>query len=145
MLLIDELWCRRKKVNKKKSRQAPGVSSFALQEAHDIFGDVDELLRLRKQGLAKIGRHEESSEWRERRLEDEFEPIILAEKYMTEKDDQIREIDIPERMQVVTQLKDLAHNIGYCFDLYCLTSVDIGGKYWSPLIRWDRSWEFLDI
>lgn len=104
MLLIDELWCRRKKVNKKKSRQAPGVSSFALQEAHDIFGDVDELLRLRKQGLAKIGRHEESSEWRERRLEDEFEPIILSEKYMTEKDDQIREIDIPERLQVVTQL-----------------------------------------
>lgn len=46
-----------KKVSKKKSRQAPGVSSFALQEAHDIFGDVDELLRLRKQGLAKMGKH----------------------------------------------------------------------------------------
>ncbi|KAA8517882.1 hypothetical protein F0562_015329 [Nyssa sinensis] len=91
---------RRRKLNKKKARQAPGVSSSALQEAHDIFGDVDELLRLRKQGLAKIGRHDESGEWRERRLEDEFEPIILSEKYMTEKDDQIREIDIPERMQI---------------------------------------------
>ncbi|KAK3010331.1 hypothetical protein RJ639_013024 [Escallonia herrerae] len=91
---------RRRKVNKKKSRQAPGVSSSALQEAHDIFGDVDELLKLRKQGLAKMGRYGESGEWKERRLEDEFEPIILSEKYMTEKDDQIREIDIPERMQV---------------------------------------------
>ncbi|KAL3533413.1 hypothetical protein ACH5RR_006934 [Cinchona calisaya] len=91
---------RRKKVNKKKSRQAPGVSSSALQEAHDIFGDVDEFLRLRKQGLAKMGRYDESGEWRERRLEDEFEPSILSEKYMTEKDDRIREIDIPERMQV---------------------------------------------
>ncbi|KAM5550549.1 transcription elongation factor SPT6 [Rosa sericea] len=84
---------RQKKLKKKKSRQAPGVSSSALQEAHDIFGDVDELLQLRKQGL-------DSSEWKERRLEDEFEPIVLSEKYMTEKDDQIREIDVPERIQV---------------------------------------------
>ncbi|KAM7529941.1 hypothetical protein LguiB_033351 [Lonicera macranthoides] len=91
---------RRRKPNKKKSRQAPGVSSSALQEAHDIFGDVDELLKLRKQGLAKMGRYEETGEWKERRLEDEFEPIILSEKYMTEKDDEIREIDIPERMQI---------------------------------------------
>ncbi|GFS43598.1 global transcription factor group B1 [Actinidia rufa] len=33
---------RRGKLNKKKARQAPGVSSSALQEAYDIFGDVDE-------------------------------------------------------------------------------------------------------
>lgn len=91
---------RRKKLNRKKSRQAPGVSSSALQEAHDIFGDVDELLKLRKQGLAKISRYDDSDEWKERRLEDEFEPAILSEKYMTEKDDRIREIDIAERMQV---------------------------------------------
>ncbi|KAH7556846.1 hypothetical protein JRO89_XS11G0002600 [Xanthoceras sorbifolium] len=85
--------CRRKKFKKKKSRQAPGVSSSALQEAHEIFGDVDELLQLRKQGF-------DSSEWKERRLEDEFEPIILSEKYMTEKDDHIRVTDVPERMQI---------------------------------------------
>ncbi|XP_024967791.1 transcription elongation factor SPT6 homolog isoform X2 [Cynara cardunculus var. scolymus] len=91
---------RRRKVNKKKSRQAPGVSSSAMQEAHDIFGDVDELLRQRKLGLEKINRFDETGEWRERKLEDEFEPIILSEKYMTEKDDHIREIDIPERMQI---------------------------------------------
>ncbi|KAL5744973.1 hypothetical protein ACOSP7_026119 [Xanthoceras sorbifolium] len=84
---------RRKKFKKKKSRQAPGVSSSALQEAHEIFGDVDELLQLRKQGF-------DSSEWKERRLEDEFEPIILSEKYMTEKDDHIRVTDVPERMQI---------------------------------------------
>lgn len=84
---------RQKKLKKKKSRQAPGVSSSALQEAHEIFGDAQELIELRKQGL-------DSSEWRERRLEDEFEPIVLSEKYMTEKDDHIRELDIPERMQV---------------------------------------------
>ncbi|KAF9679491.1 hypothetical protein SADUNF_Sadunf06G0020400 [Salix dunnii] len=89
----DGTQVRRKKLKKKKSRQASGVSSSALQEAQEIFGDVDELIHIRKQGL-------ESSEWRERRLEDEFEPTVLYEKYMTEKDDQIRMTDIPERMQV---------------------------------------------
>ncbi|CAI9779564.1 unnamed protein product [Fraxinus pennsylvanica] len=89
---------RRKKP--KKTRKTPGISSSALQEAHDIFGDVDDLLKLRKRSLAMRGRHEESGEWKERRLEDEFEPVILSEKYMTEKDDRIREIDIPERMQI---------------------------------------------
>lgn len=64
-----------------------------MQEAHEIFGDVDELLLQRKQGL-------DSSDYRERRLEDEFEPIVLSEKYMTEKDDRIRDLDVPERMQV---------------------------------------------
>ncbi|XP_076912331.1 transcription elongation factor SPT6 homolog [Bidens hawaiensis] len=88
---------RRRKVNRKKSRQAPGISSTAIQEAHDIFGDVDELLRQRK---SEISRYDERGEGRERKLEDEFEPIILSEKYMTEKDDIIRDIDIPERMQI---------------------------------------------
>lgn len=85
--------CRRKKV--KKSRQRPGISSSALQEAHEIFGDVEDLLRLRK--LEVRDRFGETSE---RTLEDQFDPSILSEKYMTEKDDQIREIDVPERMQV---------------------------------------------
>ncbi|CAN1295161.1 Transcription elongation factor SPT6 homolog, partial [Linum perenne] len=96
---IDEhgLPVRHKKVKKKKSRQASGASSSALQEAHEIFGDVDELLQLRKQqGL-------DSNEWRERRLEDEFEPSVLSEKYMTEKDDEIKQTDIPERMQILEE------------------------------------------
>ena len=91
---------RKKKLKKKKSRQAPGVSSSALQEAHEIFGDVDELLMLRKQGLAAVSG---DGTWSEKRLEDEFEPFILSEKYMTPKDDIIRETDVPERIQVITQ------------------------------------------
>ncbi|GMJ14356.1 hypothetical protein HRI_005104800 [Hibiscus trionum] len=84
---------RRKKMKNKKSRHAFDVSSSALKEAQDIFGDVDELLMLRKQGL-------DYSDKKERRLEDQFEPTVLSEKYMTEKDDEIRMIDIPERMQI---------------------------------------------
>jgi transcription elongation factor SPT6 len=41
-----------------------------------------------------------SGEMRGNVLEDEFEPFILAEKYMTTKDEQIKENDAPERMQV---------------------------------------------
>ena len=85
---------RQKKLKRKKFREAPGVSSSSLHEAHEIFGDVDELLQLRKQGS-------DSNECRDRKLEDEFEPSVLSEKYMTEKDDQIRELDIPERIQVI--------------------------------------------
>ena len=83
------------------NRRAPGVSLSVMQEAHEIFGDVDELLQLRKQDL-------DSSEWRERKLEDEFEPIVLSEKYMTEEDEQIRELDVPERMQVRQTIWDIS-------------------------------------
>jgi len=64
-----------------------------MRDANEIFGDVDELLTIRKKGLA-------SNERMERRLEDEFEPTVLSEKYMTGNDDEIRQLDIPERMQV---------------------------------------------
>ncbi|CAN0929200.1 Transcription elongation factor SPT6 homolog [Linum grandiflorum] len=88
---------RHRPQKRRKSKQASGASSFALQEAHEIFGDVDELLQLRRQqGL-------DSNERLERRLEDEFEPTVLAEKYMTEKDDVIRQTDIPERMQILEE------------------------------------------
>ena len=85
-----------------------------MQEAREIFGEVDELLAIRKQGL-------ESSEWKERRLEDEFEPSILSEKYMTEKDDQIRMTDVPERMQVLTSLHwELPHISNYFLAEQCI-------------------------
>ena len=101
LLLVLYTSCRRSKVKKKTFRQTGGVSSTALQEAHDIFGDVDEFLRQRKFQLGvESSSHDKTGEWKERKLEDEFEPIILSEKYMTEKDELIREIDIPERMQV---------------------------------------------
>ncbi|KAJ1271237.1 hypothetical protein BS78_06G113500 [Paspalum vaginatum] len=93
---------RRKKFKKKVPRQAAGVSSSALQEAQDIFGDVDELLALRKQELEREAAN--SGELRGKRLEDEFEPFILAEKYMTTKDEQIKENDVPERMQLSEEL-----------------------------------------
>ncbi|KAL3637090.1 Transcription elongation factor spt6 [Castilleja foliolosa] len=82
---------RRKKA--KKSRQRPGISSSALDEAHDMFGDPEELLRARR--IEASNRHEPVE-----KFENQFDPSVLAEKYMTEDDEQIREIDIPERMQI---------------------------------------------
>ncbi|KAK1302050.1 hypothetical protein QJS10_CPB12g01717 [Acorus calamus] len=83
---------RRKKSHKKKLR--PGVSSSALQEAHEIFGDVDEFLMLRKAGShTDVG-------FDIQRLEDELEPLIIAEKYLTARDKDIRKKDVPERIQL---------------------------------------------
>ncbi|KAL6555302.1 Transcription elongation factor spt6 [Orobanche gracilis] len=92
---VDEHGARVRREKVKKSRQRPGISSSALQEAHLIFGDVDDLLRVRK--LKISDRYGETDE---RNLEDQFDPSILSEKYMTKKDDRIRELDIPERMQI---------------------------------------------
>jgi hypothetical protein len=58
-----------------------------LQEAHDIFGDVEDLLERGKMELEREVAN--SGEMRGNVLEDEFEPFILAEKYMTTKDEHI--------------------------------------------------------
>ncbi|CAO2831543.1 unnamed protein product [Amaranthus hypochondriacus] len=96
----DGMPIRRKPQKKKKHRQAPGVPSSALQEAHDIFGDVEELLDMRRRLNLERDGYDDSGQWKDRGLEHEFEPIILAERYMTDKDDRMREIDVPERLQI---------------------------------------------
>lgn len=89
----DHGW--RRKINKFKQ----GTDSNALRyaNANDIFGDPEELLKLRRKDLAY-------NEKIERKLEDEFEPIVLSEKYMTQKDDEIRKLDVPERMQIFEEV-----------------------------------------
>ncbi|CAE5962322.1 unnamed protein product [Arabidopsis arenosa] len=87
----DHGW--RRKIKKFKQ----GTDSKALRYDNDIFGDPEELLKLRRKDLAY-------NEKIERKLEDEFEPIVLSEKYMTEKDDEIRKLDVPERMQIFEEV-----------------------------------------
>lgn len=89
-------------LKQKNSRHAPGVLLSALHEAHDIFGDVDELLKLWEIRLEKMGSisNKETVGWKENRLEDEFEPSILSEKYITKQDDEVRDAYDLERMHV---------------------------------------------
>lgn len=85
------------------------VSSYAIEEARDIFGDVSVLLDdHRQREVLSMDQEEEAGDdgygrhgWKGR-LEQQFEPSLLAERYMTEKDDLIRETDVPERIQVST-------------------------------------------
>ncbi|XP_050210070.1 transcription elongation factor SPT6 homolog [Mercurialis annua] len=84
---------RRNRLKKKTSPQEFGIASSSLQEAHELFGDVDDLLLRRKLEL-------ESSLCEETSMHTEFEPTVLSDKYMTEKDERIRVIDYPERMQI---------------------------------------------
>lgn len=117
MLII---WChrhRKKKVKRKEFRQAPGINSLALQEAQDIFGDVSSLLEERRRrerdaaaGLDDEERADDDEDdddyGRGRKpppqklLEKQFEPSLLEEKFLTERDDRLRETDVPERLQV---------------------------------------------
>lgn len=87
---------RERKHKKKSLKQTSGLSLASLAEAQDIFGDVDELLQLRKQHISST----DNDSGLERKLENEYEPSILVEKYLTERDEQIRQNDLPERMQV---------------------------------------------
>ncbi|KAI3786502.1 hypothetical protein L1987_40238 [Smallanthus sonchifolius] len=82
-------------VRKKKSKQRAGESS------HDIFGDLDELCKL---GPTRVSKYGETRESKEAKVEDEFEPIINSEKYMTKKDGHIKKTDIPERMQIFEEI-----------------------------------------
>ncbi|BBN03708.1 transcription elongation factor SPT6 [Marchantia polymorpha subsp. ruderalis] len=105
---------RRKKTKKKKApRQAPGISSFALQEAQDIFGDVSGLLEERRQREMDAQKAEMEVDEDEdgfgrsrpsKMLEKQFEPSLLEEKYMTERDDKIRDIDVAERLQLLEEV-----------------------------------------
>ncbi|VVB05328.1 unnamed protein product [Arabis nemorensis] len=74
--IVDEEW-----VDLPKRGDAKKMKNSAMQEAYEIFGGVNHLLKKRKEDLA-------SSNMMERRREDD------SEKYMTGKD-----VDIPERMQ----------------------------------------------
>ncbi|RVW76556.1 Transcription elongation factor SPT6-like [Vitis vinifera] len=85
---------------KRKSRQEYGVSSSTVEEAHDIFGDPNEYLNRRKKSLARIDQFDNSGRQMEGSLKNVYEPFILTEKYLTEKDDLIRNIDMPERIQI---------------------------------------------
>ncbi|EPS63191.1 hypothetical protein M569_11596, partial [Genlisea aurea] len=79
----------------KITRQCPGISSSSLQAAHEIFGDAEDLLRMRKLDVRDM--YDETGGVT---LEDQFDPSLRSEKYMTKKDAQIRKIDIPERVQI---------------------------------------------
>ncbi|KVH89649.1 hypothetical protein Ccrd_008358 [Cynara cardunculus var. scolymus] len=71
-----------------------------LQGANDIFGDLDDLLIKYKLEPTNVSRYDETTKLKEMKLEDEFEPITLSNMYMAKKDDHVRKIVIPERVQI---------------------------------------------
>ncbi|KAL8156873.1 hypothetical protein AgCh_001829 [Apium graveolens] len=79
----------------------PCFCEVDILEAHEIFGNVDDLLKRRKQGLTEMsGFDDPPGRINELRNIGGFDPTILSEKYMTEKDDNIRNIDLPKRLQL---------------------------------------------
>ena len=126
---------RKRKVKRKEFRQAPGINSLALQEAQEIFGDVSSLLEERRRrerdtasGLDEEERADDDDDGdygRSRKpppqklLEKQFEPSLLEEKFLTERDDRLRETDIPERLQVRVLLFQSLFIIPFsCFSVF---------------------------
>ncbi|KAL8118911.1 hypothetical protein AgCh_016413 [Apium graveolens] len=78
-----------------------GKAAKLAKEAHEIFGNVDDLLKRRKQGLTEMNGFDDPPGRRnELRNIGGFDPTILSEKYMTENDNNIRNIDFPKRLQL---------------------------------------------
>ncbi len=101
------------KKKKKPFRQARGIHSVARQEAQEIFGSVSSLRRkhMMKEtaGLDTEKRDEENDEdeydcaqqaTSQKILEKQFEPTLLEENFLTERNDHLRKTDVPERLQV---------------------------------------------
>ncbi|CAH8361096.1 unnamed protein product [Eruca vesicaria subsp. sativa] len=70
----------------KKRKYMQGSDSKAF---HDVFGDPEEMLKLREKDLAS-------------RIEDEVEPPLLSER-----DVQIRKLDVPERIQLFEEATEI--------------------------------------
>lgn len=68
------------------------VESSSAQEGDGfVFGNADEILKQRKQGLAKRVKQ---------RNHVEPEALALADEYLDKEDDRTIDTDLPERMQV---------------------------------------------
>ncbi|KAG8490527.1 hypothetical protein CXB51_015772 [Gossypium anomalum] len=86
---------RRLKINKKKMEQVVIICSSALNDKVPTTDDTNQTLNHQKQVQASKVNLDNSSE---------FELFFLANKYTTEKDDLIRQTDIPERMQMIEEI-----------------------------------------
>ncbi|GMI73270.1 hypothetical protein HRI_000996300 [Hibiscus trionum] len=82
-------------INQKKWEQVVTICSPALDNYVLIDDDANETPNHRMQVQASKVNLDSSSE---------FEPFFLADKYTTERDDHVREADIPERMQMVEEI-----------------------------------------
>ncbi|CAI7823606.1 unnamed protein product, partial [Closterium sp. NIES-53] len=119
---------RRRRKKKKKGTRMPGVTSEALLEAQDIFGDVADLLERRRvelerqrreggeggaggyyyeDGMGTEGGEEYGREGAggASALSKQYEPSLLEAKYMTERDEAIRARDVPERLQALWDIQ----------------------------------------
>ncbi|GBG67748.1 hypothetical protein CBR_g876 [Chara braunii] len=110
---------RRRKSKGSSFGRVAGISATALQEAQEIFGDVDSMLQNRKT-MGEVSEsyeeedsmgEEDSAAERERNMRKSlkavakrFDPSMVEEKFLTEKDMKIRCIDIPERMQLLDEV-----------------------------------------
>eukprot|EP00958_Prasinococcus_capsulatus_P006789 scaffold630_cov399-Prasinococcus_capsulatus_cf.AAC.24 len=109
---VDEHGELKAQRRKRRLPKSSIVSSTLLHEAQEIFGDVNELLELHAQAELE---EEDDEEYAEEELDDEGQPVLrkparpkklaldpgeLSKGFFTDFDEQVRQKDIPERIQL---------------------------------------------
>eukprot|EP01117_Protostelium_nocturnum_P006766 TRINITY_DN242_c0_g1_i1.p1 TRINITY_DN242_c0_g1~~TRINITY_DN242_c0_g1_i1.p1 ORF type:complete len:1509 (+),score=429.08 TRINITY_DN242_c0_g1_i1:233-4759(+) len=80
-----------KKKKHRRRRNRIAASSSQMREAAEVFGiGYEDLMN---------DEEEQSKPTQKSKIEEQFEPAVLSERYITAEDDLIRSIDIPERLQ----------------------------------------------
>ncbi|TFK42525.1 transcription elongation factor SPT6 [Crucibulum laeve] len=111
---------RRKKARGARPELA-GIDANAWDEIHDVFGDGHEY------DWALVGDDEEYAEDEfkpEMKYQDVFEPSEIRKRMLTEDDDIIRAMDVPERMQLATSSLTQTSTLSQHAQL---TESDLGG------------------
>ncbi|KAF9535288.1 transcription elongation factor SPT6 [Crepidotus variabilis] len=116
---------KRQEVRRKRARVRPelaGIDANAWDEIHEVFGDGHEY------DWALVGdddaEMEEEHYKPEMKYQDVFEPSEIKKRMLTDDDDLIRAMDIPERMQLATS--SLSDNSALSLHTP-LTEEDLGG------------------
>jgi len=89
---------RRRRKKKRTAGDMTGVTAMQRQTAIDVFGeDIDESMF-----LAPFDEEEQLGEEQDQyaAYKKEFEPAVLEERYITRKDEAIKQTDVPERLQM---------------------------------------------
>ena len=83
-----------------------GPSAYQMDEAEELFGDLEGFMEATGGAMASSHGEEKAGDHQLRKkkradLIEKYEPSVLKENMMTEQDDVIRKLDLPERFQEI--------------------------------------------
>lgn len=84
-----------------------GPSAYQMDEAEELFGDVEGFLKVTQGATAPSPEKEKEKTSKTKALLGQYEPSVISEHMMTERDEKIRQKDVPERYQLAFEHRTL--------------------------------------